>query len=129
MTEPNREDLRGPWGMTRRPYPALTGRPEISRQASGSQRAYRREIESRDFIPAPPYEHIDEATLSDDPLSISRAYKADAINISVEEAAILQSFPPEVVFIGTKSERGLIVGNAIPPLLAEAVLRELWSAA
>lgn len=47
------------------------------------------------------------------------------VRVTVEEAAILQSFPLDLVLRGTQSQKHLIVGNAVPPLLAEAILRSL----
>lgn len=46
-------------------------------------------------------------------------------NLTLEEAAKLQTFPDGYPFQGTKSERGQQVGNAVPPMLARALLREL----
>jgi DNA (cytosine-5)-methyltransferase 1 len=45
-----------------------------------------------------------------------------SIRVTVEEAAALQSFPPEHRFAGTQGKRYLQVGNAVPPLLAKAIL-------
>jgi DNA (cytosine-5)-methyltransferase 1 len=49
----------------------------------------------------------------------------NAVRVSLEEAAILQSFPPDYPFQGTKSKRFLQVGNAVPVALALVILGEL----
>lgn len=47
--------------------------------------------------------------------------------ITHREAARIQSFPDDFYFEGTKIEIGKQIGNAVPPLLAEAVAKHLAS--
>jgi DNA (cytosine-5)-methyltransferase 1 len=45
--------------------------------------------------------------------------------LTVTEAALLQTFPADFRFEGRPSSRYAQIGNAVPPLLAEAVARQL----
>lgn len=45
--------------------------------------------------------------------------------ISIREAARLQTFPDSFVFTGTKDKEYQQVGNAVPPILAKAIAKEL----
>ena len=54
-------------------------------------------------------------------------------SLTIRECASLQTFPTGFVFVGTPSEQGQLIGNAVPPLLAKAIgdalLRDLKSCA
>lgn len=49
----------------------------------------------------------------------------ETVRVTVQEAGILQSFPPDYPWQGTKTQQYRCVGDAVPPLLAAAILRPL----
>jgi DNA (cytosine-5)-methyltransferase 1 len=47
--------------------------------------------------------------------------------LSTREGARLQGFPDSYQFIGSKCSKNLQIGNAVPPLLAEVVAKQIIS--
>jgi DNA (cytosine-5)-methyltransferase 1 len=62
-----------------------------------------------------------------DALPAYRGGRKDMIRVSVADAAALQTFPPNHPFQGTRTKQYEQIGNAMPPLLAEAVIRRVMA--
>lgn len=62
-----------------------------------------------------------------DPKSGEYIHPEQHRTISIREAARIQSFPDSYIFEGNHSQQYDQVGNAVPPILAEAIAREVAS--
>ncbi|MFE0808170.1 DNA cytosine methyltransferase [Streptomyces sp. NPDC058848] len=112
------------WGYTDRPAPTITGGGTYTGGAepwsSTSRAAMRAAMEDRTHWawrrPAP--------TVTGTVGHVGGKQAEGHLNLSPAEAARLQGFPDGYRFQGNKGQVALQIGNAVPPLLAEAVLNE-----
>lgn len=59
----------------------------------------------------------------------SSQYGPDPIRLTVEQALVLQSFPPDFALAGTKTAQFRQIGNAVAPLFARALLAHVLNVA
>ena len=110
------------WGLTNRPSPTLTSHLGVTRSPTGTQRVYLDAIEAGEFVFRPGNPKPSRVATN----GIGALHAPNTVNVSSEEGAVLQSYPRDFPFQGTKTEIDLQIGNAVPPRVAEAVLSEVW---
>lgn len=85
----------------------------------------RRELRDWEWLDAP------ATTIAGDPRITAREHhehgeqSGTSLRLTHLKAAALQSFPPDMVWPGNQGERFLVIGNAVPPLMANAILGAL----
>lgn len=131
------------WGMTHRPYPTVAagtasgGQDPAMLGGSGARAMVRQELEAGRWILRSNYgtsgdsaRRGERASSDPAPTVTSKVNRNRIVTakgetaLSVEEASLLQSYPAEFPWAGSRTSSYQQVGNAVPPLLAEAVLRE-----
>lgn len=76
------------------------------------------------------YKRLDYANVCNTVVNVRKSMWIHPVKnraISIREAARLQSFPDNYVFIGNKNSQYQQIGNAVPPLLGRAVAEKLLS--
>ena len=74
------------------------------------------------------YLRLDYSTLSGTVVNVRKSmwiHPTKDRALSIREAARLQTFPDSFVFCGSKDSQYQQVGNAVPPMLAEAIANKL----
>lgn len=130
------------WGSTSRPSPTVTGggtsRGGAEPFGSSAREALYRDRLRGNWIQRGNYSagagSRSERTLDQPSLTItSKVFRwsdrpgdiTDGIRPTIQEAAILQSYPEDFEFAGGKGEQYQQIGNAVPPLMAGAILSSL----
>jgi DNA (cytosine-5)-methyltransferase 1 len=135
------------WGMTGRPSMTVTGGGAATGGAEPFGNAARqgmlRELEAGRWQPVPAVPGDTSWVQARPSPTIVGTFAADvvaapgwrkagdgprqsqpgSVRVSVTEAAVLQTFPPDYPWQGPKTARHQQVGNAVPPVLAAALLR------
>jgi DNA (cytosine-5)-methyltransferase 1 len=111
------------WGFTERPATVVTGHGFATRHPTGTQRVHLNAIAAGTFEMREPWTVSSARLPTYDNVSLSRSYAGDAVNITPAEGAVLQTFAPDFPFVGNRTKVWQTLGNAVPPLLAEHLIR------
>lgn len=107
------------WGFTDRQAPTITSHLGATRSPTGTQRVYIDAIQAGRFV-MKPVSPIPSKVAKN---GIGSMYAPNTVNVDSSEGAVLQSYPRDFPFQGSKTSVDLQIGNAVPPRVAEAVLR------
>jgi DNA (cytosine-5)-methyltransferase 1 len=118
------------WGFVDRPAMTVLGHGSVSRGPTGQKRGIMNAIEAETFILREPFT-LESARKPGDHGYIARGevasirdrYHSEAINFTIEEGAVLQTFPDNFPWRGNRNRQWETIGNAVPPLLAEHLIR------
>lgn len=110
---------REAWGLTNQPSPTITSHLGVTRSPSGTQRVYLDAIEQGSFE----FKPVDPVPSKVAENGIGSKFAPNTVNIDTNEGGILQGYPGGFPFQGSKTSKHLQIGNAVPPPVAEAVLR------
>lgn len=110
------------WGITDAPSPTVTSKTGVTRAATGTQSVYQNAIDRGAFVFNP--------SGSDKPSKVAKngigsKYPPGKINTTVDDNKVLQGFPRDMEFAGNLQSQQLQVGNAVPPPVAESILRQI----
>lgn len=123
------------WGMTARPATTLTsggadtggpevfptfGRMALAREYDAGHWTHRRP--SPTIVGSFHPEVVAKPTFR---TTVSRQDEPDSVVVTVAEAGVLQGFPPDYPWQGSSTSAYRQVGNAFPPPVAAAVIKEL----
>lgn len=127
------------WGMTERPYFTLAtaggkrGGADEQVGGSGARTALYRERDEGRWVYERPATTIVGSSRPDIVAGPGWRKAGDgprqnapgSVRVTVEQAAVLQTFPPDYPWQGSRTKQFQQIGNAVPPLLAAAILAPL----
>lgn len=128
-------DILG-WGMTDRPYYAVVAGTDAggtdpqclggsgARKGLDAERHAGRWIEKQHPDPPESWARPFTRQTAQVPAAPFPPKRNDGARLSINEAAVLQSFPPDYPWVGKKTSQFQQVCNAVPPTMAEAILAQ-----